>query len=62
EKKNLDLVAFNVYDRVSSGFEVDTNALTLIDRAGVVTELPVLPKNEAAGCLLDAIEKLFELP
>lgn len=62
ERKNLDLVAFNVYDRLTSGFEVDTNALTLIDRTGNVTELPVLPKQEAAGRLLDAVEQLLEQP
>jgi phosphopantothenoylcysteine decarboxylase/phosphopantothenate--cysteine ligase len=59
ERKNLDLVAFNVYDRATCGFEVDTNALTLIDREGNVTELPVMPKEAAAGSLLDAIEQLF---
>ena len=60
ERKNLDMVAYNVYDRLTSGFEVDTNALTLIDRAGNVTELPVLRKEEAAGRLLDAVEQLLE--
>jgi phosphopantothenoylcysteine decarboxylase / phosphopantothenate---cysteine ligase len=59
-RKNLDMVAFNVYDRLTSGFEVDTNALTLIDRAGNVTELPLLRKEAAAGRLLDAVEQLFE--
>lgn len=59
ERKNLDLIAFNVYDRTTSGFEVDTNALTLIDRDGNVTELPVLSKDAAASRLLDAIEQLF---
>jgi phosphopantothenoylcysteine decarboxylase/phosphopantothenate--cysteine ligase len=59
-RKNLDMVAYNVYDRLTSGFEVDTNALTLIDRAGNVTELPVLRKEEAAGRLLDAVEQLLD--
>lgn len=62
ERKNLDLVAFNIYDRTTTGFEVDTNALTLIDRQGNVTELPLLRKTEAAGRLLDAIEQLLERP
>ncbi|NTU69147.1 MAG: bifunctional phosphopantothenoylcysteine decarboxylase/phosphopantothenate--cysteine ligase CoaBC [Chlorobiaceae bacterium] len=59
ERKRLDLVAFNVYDGVSTGFEVDTNALTLIDRDGNVTELPVMPKDALAGQLLDSIEQLL---
>lgn len=59
ENKKLDLIAFNVYDRSTSGFEVDTNILTLLDRAGNVSELPLLSKEEAAGRLLDAIEQLL---
>ncbi|MCX6178165.1 MAG: bifunctional phosphopantothenoylcysteine decarboxylase/phosphopantothenate--cysteine ligase CoaBC [Chlorobiales bacterium] len=57
--KNLDLIAFNFFDRKTSGFEVDTNILTLIDKDGVTTELPQLPKDSAAERLLDAIEKLY---
>lgn len=62
ERKNLDLVAFNVFDRATSGFEVDTNVLTLIDRLGNTTPLPLLSKEAAAGRLLDVIEKLLERP
>jgi phosphopantothenoylcysteine decarboxylase/phosphopantothenate--cysteine ligase len=56
--KNLDLIAFNFFDRKTSGFDVDTNILTLIERDGTTTELPQLTKDAAAGKLLDAIEKL----
>ena len=56
--KNLDLIAFNFFDRKTSGFEVDTNILTLIDSEGATTELPQLSKDAAAGKLLDCIEKL----
>ncbi|HHE32000.1 MAG TPA: bifunctional phosphopantothenoylcysteine decarboxylase/phosphopantothenate--cysteine ligase CoaBC [Chlorobaculum parvum] len=57
--KKLDLVAFNIYDGTTSGFEVDTNVLTLLGRDGAITELPLLSKEEAAGRLLDAIEPLL---
>jgi len=57
--KNLDLIAFNFFDRKSSGFEVDTNIITLIESDGGTTELPQLTKYAAAGRVLDAIEKLF---
>ncbi|ACF12219.1 phosphopantothenoylcysteine decarboxylase/phosphopantothenate/cysteine ligase [Chlorobaculum parvum NCIB 8327] len=57
--KKLDLVAFNIYDGTTSGFEVDTNVLTLLDRDGAITELPLLSKEEAAERLLDAIELLL---
>ena len=56
--KNLDLIAFNFFDRKTSGFEVDTNILTLIDKEGTTTELPQLTKDDAAEKLLDFIEKL----
>ena len=62
ERKKLDLVAFNVYDRKSSGFEVSTNQLTLIDRDGNTSELPLMHKDEAAESLLDAVEQLFIAP
>ncbi len=56
--KKLDLIAFNFFDRKTAGFEVDTNILTLIGSDGVITELPQLSKDAAAGKLLDAIEQL----
>ncbi len=56
--KNLDLIAFNFFDRKTSGFDVDTNILTLIERDGETTELPLLTKDGAAERLLDAIEQL----
>ncbi len=56
-EKNLDLIAFNFFDRKTCGFDVDTNILTLIGSDGVATELPQLTKDEAAGKLLDAIEQ-----
>ena len=59
EEKKLDLVACNIHDGRTSGFEVDTNALTLIDRNGAVTELPVMGKDAAAHRLLDAVEGLL---
>ncbi len=57
--KNLDLIAFNFFDRKTSGFEVDTNILTLIGSDGAITELPQLTKDAAAEKLLDAVELLY---
>ena len=57
--KNLDLVAFNFFDRKTSGFDVDTNILTLIGCDGVTVELPQLSKDAAAERVLDAIEELY---
>ncbi|NTV82453.1 MAG: bifunctional phosphopantothenoylcysteine decarboxylase/phosphopantothenate--cysteine ligase CoaBC, partial [Chlorobaculum sp.] len=46
-------------DGRTSGFEVDTNALTLLGRDGNVTELPLLSKEKAAAKLLDAVESIL---
>ena len=59
EQKQLDLVAYNTFDGKTSGFEVDTNILTLIDKQFKVHELPLLSKNEAAEQMLDVIEELI---
>ena len=59
EKKQLDLVAYNTFDGKTSGFEVDTNILTLIDKDFNVHELPLLSKQEAAEKMFDVIEELI---
>ncbi len=59
KEKNLDLVAYNTFDGKTSGFEVDTNLLTLIDKQCKVHELPLLSKKEAAERMLDMIEELI---
>ena len=54
EKKNADLVVANDVSRADAGFGVDTNAVTLITRAGQ-TELPLMKKREVADGILDAV-------
>jgi len=58
EAKNLDLIAFNTFNGTDSGFEVDTNILTLIIRGGETVTLTKLTKEKAAGELLNAVERL----
>ena len=38
-----------------SGFDVDTNRVTLIDKAGNVEELPLMSKREVAEIILDRV-------
>ena len=59
EQKQLDLVAYNTFDGKTSGFEVDTNILTLIDKHMNFYELPLLGKHEAAERMLDIVEGLI---
>jgi phosphopantothenoylcysteine decarboxylase/phosphopantothenate--cysteine ligase len=54
--KGMDLVALNIAGSPGSGFDVETNRITVVDPAGTVEELPLLSKREAADRLLDRIE------
>lgn len=58
DRKQLDLVVLNRTDEPGSGFEVDTNRVTLIDAYGE-TPLELLPKPEVADRILDAVERLL---
>lgn len=56
--KNLDLIAGNQLGDAGSGFEVDTNRITLYDARGRWEELPLMDKDDAAHYLLDRIREL----
>jgi phosphopantothenoylcysteine decarboxylase / phosphopantothenate---cysteine ligase len=57
--KNLDMIVVNNLLRPGSGFAVDTNAVTIIDRFGTKQELPTLPKTEVAKIIIDSVIKLM---
>jgi phosphopantothenoylcysteine decarboxylase/phosphopantothenate--cysteine ligase len=59
EKKALDLIVANDITDKESGFGVDTNKVTLIDREGRVEELPLLSKREVAEKILDRVVGLL---
>ena len=57
--KNLDMICANSLVVPGAGFGVDTNVLTLIQKDGTVTELPMDTKENLAAVILDRIgEKL----
>jgi len=58
-RKGLDLIAANDVTTPQAGFAADTNLVTLIDRDGVVEELPLLTKYEVAGRILDRVVRLL---
>ena len=60
EKKHLDLMVANNITEADSGFDVDTNKVTLIDRKGKVEELPLLTKREVAERILDKVVGLLK--
>jgi len=53
--KGLDMVVANDVSRSDAGFEVDTNAVSLVTASGVVT-LPLLSKRAVAERIVDWIE------
>ena len=57
--KNLDIIAGNLIGNPDSGFEVDTNQITLYFRDKPPESLPVMSKTEVAHILLDRIADLL---
>jgi phosphopantothenoylcysteine decarboxylase/phosphopantothenate--cysteine ligase len=54
-EKNLDIIAGNLVGSADSGFESDTNTVTLFFKDGTAESLPTLEKQEVAHILLDRI-------
>ena len=62
KQKKLDFIVANDVTAGDSGFGTDTNRVTIIDRAGKVYRLPLLPKREVANKVLDRVAVLFPRP
>lgn len=57
ERKRVDLVVANDVSRADAGFDVDTNAVTLVGPAGAES-LPLMSKHRVAAAILDRVERL----
>ena len=55
ERKNLDLVVANDVSAPETGFQHDTNAVTIIAVDGTTHEVPLADKRAVAGAVLDAV-------
>jgi hypothetical protein len=55
KKKNADMICANSLREDGAGFGVDTNVLTLIEKGGAVTQLPLDTKENLAVAILDKI-------
>jgi phosphopantothenoylcysteine decarboxylase/phosphopantothenate--cysteine ligase len=53
-EKGLDLIVANDVSRADAGFEVDTNAVTIVSDAGS-EELPLMSKDEVSDQILDRV-------
>jgi phosphopantothenoylcysteine decarboxylase/phosphopantothenate--cysteine ligase len=59
--KNLDMVIVNDLLRSGSGFAVDTNAVTIIDRSGRRLELPTMTKSEVAKIIISSVVEIASI-
>jgi phosphopantothenoylcysteine decarboxylase/phosphopantothenate--cysteine ligase len=59
DEKGLDLIAANDVTAPGSGFAVDTNQVTLLDRAGGREELPLISKYDVGHRILDRVAALL---
>jgi phosphopantothenoylcysteine decarboxylase/phosphopantothenate--cysteine ligase len=57
--KSLDLIVLNAASEPGSGFEVDTNRVTILSRAGGTESLPLQPKHDVADAILDRLAPLL---
>lgn len=58
ERKQVDLIVANDVSRTDAGFDVDTNAVTLVG-ADLTAELPLQSKARVAAAILDHLEVLL---
>jgi phosphopantothenoylcysteine decarboxylase/phosphopantothenate--cysteine ligase len=58
-EKNLDIIVGNIVGYPGSGFDADTNMVTLFYRDGTKENLPKMPKMNVANLLLDRIVKML---
>jgi phosphopantothenoylcysteine decarboxylase/phosphopantothenate--cysteine ligase len=59
KKKRLDLLVANDVSAPDSGFAVDTNQVTLIDRDGHEQTLPLMSKEEVAGRVWEEVFRML---
>ena len=56
--KQLDLIVANDVSQAGAGFAYDTNLVVILDPAGGVEALPLLPKRQVARCIFDRVVSL----
>ncbi len=58
-EKNLDIIVGNIVGHPGSGFDADTNTVTLFYKDGTKENLPKMTKKDVANLLLDRIVKML---
>jgi len=57
-EKNLDIIVGNIVGHPDSGFNADTNTVTLFYKDGTKENLPKMTKDDVANILLDRVLKI----
>ena len=58
--KNLDLIVANDLTMEGAGFAVETNIAVMINKNGVVKELPLMTKDKLADVILDEVVQILK--
>jgi phosphopantothenoylcysteine decarboxylase / phosphopantothenate---cysteine ligase len=56
--KNLDMIVVNDLLTTGAGFGSDTNVVTIMDRTGMISHLPLMEKADVASSVLDKVLEL----
>jgi len=59
-EKELDFIVANDITEPGSGFGSTENRVTMIDRSGIIEELPLLPKRKVAERILDRVVQILD--
>lgn len=59
QRKNLDLIAINDIGSNHTGFEADTNQVSLLDKEGI-RRLPLVSKEQTADLIWDHVVRMLE--
>ena len=62
EAKRLDLIVANDITAADAGFSSENNRIVIIDPNGGEDALPLMPKYDCAGRILDRVAKLIAAP
>ena len=57
-EKNLDMIVLNTVSKKGSGFEFDTNKVTIVKKKGKPLSLPLMSKFQAANKILSEIKNI----
>ena len=60
QQKNLDLIVINDITGSDTGFEADTNQITILDKEGGLEKLRLMSKDECGSRILDRVAALLQ--